>query len=120
MSRWLRLKWRNIHPEYSGLAIAGVYVVFGETYAEMLGGTVKDLMYIGYTQNIRSRLKQHKMCENQWGNIDSPWIHHKNITIAVRPDRIPFEGASLELRLIKRLNPLCNSCHTRKNKGYEE
>jgi len=68
----------------------------------------KRLIYIGESVNVNRRLRSHIRMAHFTDWWHSTWGYLRRLTIAVRPERVPFERMMVESRLIARLHPIYN------------
>lgn len=83
---------------------AGVYAIYFE----------RELVYIGQTWDIGSRLAEHAIRFGYGRNIITPWgdlPDHTRIMIKVKRSRRLGDWAMDEIRLIQRLRPRFNRQH---------
>ena len=114
MSKWARRYWRDYMKQHDGqyilFSFPATYAIYGideydidqpEKYRE------KRLIYIGYTTNLQNRLNQHDFYCDKIGQVHTNFTKETfdDLEIAWRPDQKDFEGATLELKLIRRLKP---------------
>jgi excinuclease UvrABC nuclease subunit len=96
--------WVMCSPEFAPVA-AGVYAIY-------VNG---ELVYVGSSKNLRQRLAQHNVRYGYSPSVITPWgqFHHADASYhcKVKVSRRYGEWAMLELRLIRRLKPRCNTRH---------
>lgn len=100
--QWRSFTWENTYVIPSFVQGAGVYAIY-------LDG---DLVYIGSSENLRSRVRQHgrgfhgniftTKLETQFGNCN-------RVTFKIKLARRFGEWPMREMRLIRRLKPCGNS-----------
>jgi hypothetical protein len=95
------LRWYCGDLEYGGFPNVPACYVF------IVGGQV---VYVGSTANLNTRMRQHK---NKTRGRDLPWPH-SDVYVKYRPSKKWGDWAMLELRLIRRLQPVGNCCGSTK------
>lgn len=67
------------------------------------------LVYIGSTNNIKSRMCQHQICLARYSNsVVTPWGYFTDVKIKIRRSQCFGDWAMIELRLIRKLRPRFN------------
>ena len=108
-----RIKERFNTGGWNEFKFSGCYAIFG--------GNDKNLLYIGYSTNLRKRLQVHIIKKRDKKGIyfyKTQWGEIKNIKVAIRRDKMRYEGLSTEMRLIQRLKPKYNKEWLEYNNGY--
>lgn len=95
-----RTPWTSVHPYYH-------WELPKEPgcYAFYMDG---ELVYIGQTQNLRSRLGMHNVRPGYYGEMITPWGTCKSVSLKIKTAIKYGEWAMRELRLIRRLKPPSN------------
>lgn len=73
------------------------------------------LVYIGQSVNVRSRIRSHRIQYHRYVNdIRTPWGDCRACCAKIKFSRKYGDWAMWELRLIRRIQPLCNHIGTGK------
>lgn len=67
------------------------------------------LVYIGSTENLRSRVGGYLKVPRYSNEFVTPWGRHMRVVVKYRPSRRYGDWAMVELRLIRRLQPTGNT-----------
>ena len=101
MGRWIRIEPLAIH---STSAIKKAPAAPG-CYAIYLDGT---LVYIGQSTNVAKRILSYRLNYSWGGSVVTPWGYCEDLFIKYRPSLRYGDWAMVELRLIKRIQPVFN------------
>ena len=71
-----------------------------------------ELVYVGQTINLAGRMKTHGFSRRGAGPTTTPWGRFFSVSAKRRRVMRYGDWAMVELRLIRRLNPRCNSQHS--------
>jgi hypothetical protein len=86
--------------------VAGVYAIYFDA----------ELVYIGQSCDVASRMARHAIKFGYARNIRTPWAvlpDSVSVTAKVKPSKVVGDWAMWEIRLIRRLQPAFNRAHLR-------
>jgi hypothetical protein len=94
--------WVTVHDPLE----PGVFPSIAACYVVILNGT---FMYIGSTESLRMRFLGHSIDWHPYdANYLTPWGSADSVVVKYRPTRKYGDWAMVELRLIRRLQPVLN------------